>query len=143
MKKHQIVLPLLALVIVVGSFYGGTVYGKTHSGQNRGLFAGGQFGAQMGGMRTARAGAGFSSGEIISKDATSMTIKLATGSTQIVLLSTSTPVTKSIAGNLSDLSVETPVMVSGTTNSDGSITAQSIQIRPTGVQLPQGARATQ
>lgn len=71
-------------------------------------------------------------GEILSNDGTSITIKMADGSTKIVLVSPSTQVMKMAAGSLSDLSTGTNVSVVGSANSDGSVTATSVQIRPAG-----------
>lgn len=75
------------------------------------------------------AGGGFVSGEIISKDAQSVTIKLRDGSTKIVLFSSSTPITKPVMGTSDDLAQGKNATANGTLNSDGSITAQSIQVR--------------
>lgn len=123
------------MLIVVGgaSFYGGTLYAKMSSprGFNGGNFTG-QFQGATGGNRTARGGmgGGFTTGEILSKDATSITVKMQDGSTRIVLVGTSTSVQKSAAGTLDDLAVGTNVLVMGTANADKSVTAQSVQIRP-------------
>jgi hypothetical protein len=77
-----------------------------------------------------RSGLGFVFGEIIAKDDTSITIKFQDGSSRIVFYADSTEVGKFENGSLNDLEVGKSVTVTGKTNSDGSITAQSIQIRP-------------
>ena len=84
------------------------------------------------GNRSAGQNGNFAGGEIISKDATSITVKLQDGSSKIVFVSSSTPVLTSVQGNLNDLNVGDNITVIGTQNSDGSITSQSIQIRPIG-----------
>jgi len=152
MKKNIIVLfVLVALVVGAGSFYGGMVYGKSSSkglaGRN---FNGQQFGANIAGMgqrgdRAGGAGAadGFVSGEVISQDGQSITVKLVarqnptgqnatgqTGGTKIVFFSTSTQVMKTAEGSIGDIAVGSNLTITGKTNSDGSITAQSIQVRP-------------
>src|SRR4029077_14482427 len=88
-------------------------------------------------------GGGFVAGTLVSKDATSVTIQLggpnasstnagATGS-KIVLYNGSTQIGKFDTGTSDDLKVGDMVTVQGSTNSDGSITAQMIQIRPAGM----------
>lgn len=133
-KKTIIAGAVAAIIIGSGAFYAGETYaqGKTPM---RGQFGNGQFMqfADAGMARGARGGAGmFTAGEILSKDATSITIKMQDGSTKIVLMGTSTPITKSAEGSLSDLSTGTNVVVTGSANADGSLTAQSVQIRPAG-----------
>ncbi|MFA4995728.1 MAG: hypothetical protein WC536_01140 [Patescibacteria group bacterium] len=70
------------------------------------------------------------SGEIISKTDTSLTIKTSDGSTKTVYFSDSTTISKNTTGASSDLSVGTDIMVSGTTNSDNSVTGKTIMIQP-------------
>ena len=73
---------------------------------------------------------GFTAGEIIAKDDKSVTVKLQNGGSKIVFLSDSTEITKSAEGALSDLEIGKNISVNGTTNSDGSVTAHTIQLRP-------------
>lgn len=131
--NNKIILGIVGLVLIVVAFYGGMTYAKSKV-PSRGQFGNGQFVANGqltgGGMRSGMNGGGFTSGEIISKDASSITIKMQDGSTKIVLVSGSTQVMKSTSGSLADLSTGTNVVITGSANSDGSITSQSIQIRP-------------
>ncbi len=146
------ILPIiLAIVIVVGasSFYGGIKYGQSKSSTARGNGAGfanlspaerqaraQQFGAGIGmaigadGQRGARSGGGFISGEILVKDDNSITVKAPDGSSKIIFYSTSTSIANFVSAGVGDLVTGKTVMVNGTANQDGSITAQSIQLRP-------------
>jgi len=69
-------------------------------------------------------------GEIIAKDNTSVTVKLTDGGSKIVFYSDKTTVQEMKSGSIADLQVGDTVNVSGTANSDGSITAESFQKRP-------------
>lgn len=141
-KKNIAIVAALAVVVAGGAFYGGMTYakGKTPSGRA----AGANFqnltpeqrqqfmqngGIPGGGMRGGANG-GFVGGEIISKDDKSVTVKLTNGGSKIIFLSDSTTVGKTTDGTKDDLVVGKQVTVGGTANSDGSVTAQNIQIRP-------------
>lgn len=136
---------IAAIVVVVGgvSFYSGLKYDQS---RNSASLAQGvrsfanlspeerqtrmqQFGAG-GGQRSARAGGGAASGEVISKDDKSVTVKLRDGGSKIIFLSDATSVAKSVDGSAKDITVGEQITASGSPNSDGSITAQSVQIRP-------------
>lgn len=139
-KKNIIIGVILVVLIGGGTFYGGMQYGtsKTKAAQaaSRGNFSGGAGGqrgpqgGQTGGQR-ANGGGGFINGDIISKDDTSITVKSQDGSSKIIFFSDSTMIGKAAAGSVSDLNVGEQVMVNGKANSDGTIAAQNIQIRPT------------
>src|ERR1700733_254633 len=81
--------------------------------------------------RGATAGSSFTTGTIVKVESGDIVITPsgATGS-EVVLVGTSTPVMQTVAGSLSDLAAGQTVMVSGTSNSDGSLSATSIQLRP-------------
>ena len=144
--QTKIIGTVVAVILLGGAFWAGMSYGKSQSATPAGTqFGAGNFssggaggfgggtGGNAGGMRMGRSGGGFATGQVVASDANSVTIKLASGSTQIVLVGTSTQVLKSTLGNISDLAAGTNVTVMGATNSDGSLTAQSIQIRPAGM----------
>lgn len=138
MNKKIIGAAVLVLVIAGGSFYGGMDYAKSKQPVRSGNFTG-QFGAGVAGAnRVGTRTGGFTAGQILSKDATSITIKMQDGSTKIVLIGSSTQVMKTAAGSANDLATGTDVTLTGSTNSDGSITAQSVQIRPAG-SMPVGS----
>ena len=135
--NKNIIAGIVGVVVIVGAaFYGGMVYGKSSS-PARGQFSNGQLtgrpdGAAGMGVRGGMNGGGFTAGEILSKDESSITIKMQDGSTKIVLVGSSTQIMKSTTGSSDDLTTGTNVTVTGTANSDGSITAESVQIRPAG-----------
>lgn len=133
MQQKQIVGAIVALVAVGGlAFYSGIQYGKN---TNIAAASGGtRFGqGMMNGVQNTRGGMGRSggaAGEVLSKDNTSVTLKIGDTGSRIIFFSTTTAVTKSVPGSMNDVSVGEYVSVFGTPNQDGSVSAQSIQIRP-------------
>jgi len=126
MNKKIIMAVVITLIIAGGGgFYGGMLYGQSFNRQGR-------FNASMMGQRgnSSQPNAGFSGGEIIKKDDTSITVKLTNGRSQIILFSDTTKVMKSAEGSAADLIVGEQVTITGSKNQDCSLTAQSIQIRP-------------
>ena len=79
-----------------------------------------------GGVRGGR----FISGEIISTDTDSITIKTPDGSTRIVFISESTEIKKSETASQDELVTEAQVTITGEINDDNTIDAASIQITP-------------
>ena len=159
-----LVIILTALIFGGGGFFGGMKYSESKSPnasaqanfqnlqnlspeERQQRFQ--QMGVNGGAFRTGRSGAqngGFASGEIISKDDKSITVKTLTpnqnanssgqGSAKIIFYSSSTEIGKSVSGAAADLEIGNTVTINGSANSDGSITAQSIQIRPEIQPLP-------
>lgn len=139
MDNKKIILGVgICLVIAALSFYGGVSYGKsrvdTKSNFNKQGFTQGGFNqngsSRMMGQNNRMMGGGFTNGEIISKDDKSITVKLRDGGSKIVLVPQTVKVEKTVDGTASDVVVGKSIMVTGTTNPDGSISATSIQIRP-------------
>ncbi|MEI7890410.1 MAG: hypothetical protein WCI36_00415 [bacterium] len=147
MKRQNIAIGVIILMLAVGgAFYGGMQYGarnvqakNAQDQQGRGGFAGGAGGGQRGtgsqrggmqaGSQNGPAG-DFVGGEVIAKDDSSVTIKTRDGGSKIVFLSDKTSIDKSVSGVIADLSIGQQVTAQGKTNTDGSIAAQNIQIRP-------------
>jgi hypothetical protein len=134
-KNKKIVWIVVGIIVLVGVFYGGMVYGKSQIPARTGVA--GAF--TRGAGDTRGAGGGFIGGQIIAKDATSITVSLptsgpgstGTGGSKIIFLNSSTPITKQANGTLADLTIGTEVSVVGTTDANtGSINATSVQIRP-------------
>ena len=129
MQKSIPIMVFALLIVGGGSFYAGIKYDQNKAVASPSGFRNGGGGGRMGGgMRGANGG--FISGDILAQDATSVTVKLRDGGSKIVFFSDTTQVMKAVAGTAKDLAVGEQVSVQGTPNSDGSVTAQSIQIRP-------------
>ena len=145
-NKKTIGLVICFVVVALISFYAGKSVGAKNVSslaQN----AGGFTRNGMGGGQRAMRGGGFVGGQIIAKDATSITVQLNTpasgpngqngaGQTQgtgskIVFYTGSTNIMKTTDGTVDDLAIGKQVSITGTANPDGSVNAQSIQIRPT------------
>jgi hypothetical protein len=142
MSKMNKTIAIVVIFVLVGGgcFYGGMVYGQNSARPGQGA-AMSQFqrngtgGAGGAGLRT-RGGDGFTAGSILSKDDKSITVKMQDGGSKIVFFSSSTSIGKTTQGSAGDLTVGQDVVANGTPNSDGSITATNIQIRPAGQNLP-------
>ncbi len=142
-QKNYIIVAVLVLLVGAGGFIGGVKYQQFKTRSNVGNFVrgnmefrgqvngrGGQNGQGM--MRAAGNGQGFRpvTGEVISQDEKSITVKLPDGSSKIVMFGEQTTIGKSTTGTKDDLKVGENVMVVGSENSDGSVTAQNIQLNP-------------
>lgn len=123
-RNNMILVGVLIIVVAAAGFFGGMQYQKTQRAN--------QF--MNGGAR--RSGTGGNGnfqpvrGQIISADPKSITVKLTDGSSKIVLLSDSTQITESTQAGKDALVNGKTVLVIGQTNSDGSVTAQNVQLNP-------------
>ncbi len=126
MKNHWIITIILVIAVGIAGFFVGMQYQKMQRGNFAGRFGGAgfqRFGGTNGANRPVL-------GQIISSDANSITVKLMDGSSKIVIVSSSTTINKAATGTKDDLKQGSTVAVFGTANSDGSVTAQNIQLNP-------------
>lgn len=139
MNKNTTIIVAVVLIIIAaaGGFYAGMKYqtGRVTSG-----FAGrsGNFAQRFGGVNGQNANLKSVRGQVLSLGSNTMTVKMPDGSTAIVVLSTSTTYAQSQKASLSDIKTGDTVNVVGTSNSDGSVTAQDIQINPPSAGLFRG-----
>jgi hypothetical protein len=122
---------VLIIVAAAGGFFGGMMFQKNQTpslGQTagRGNFAL-RFGAGQNGQNAAFRPV---RGQVLSMTNDSLTVKMSDGSTKIVVLSSSTAFAQSTKAAVSDIKTGDTVNVVGTQNSDGSVTAQDVQINP-------------
>ena len=140
--KRSILLTLAAIIFAGAGFAGGMRYESYRISKMspQELFSQiGGFGARTAGPND---GAGnqvrferndnigwMITGEIISKDDKSITVKLLDGGSRIIFYSSSTTISKTVDGKSDDLAVGKNVMISGDTNADNTINAKNIQLR--------------
>ena len=128
MKSNNLIIAvLLVIVFSAAGFFAGTKYQQSKT-PSFGNFN--RSGSQTGQAGNRARGGGQILGDIISQDNNSITVKLADGSSKIILVSGSTSINQATTAAIADLKVGTKVAAFGVTNSDGSVTAQNIQINP-------------
>jgi hypothetical protein len=128
MKNNNLVITIVVAVVVgVAAFFGGTMYQKSQTPANGGQFSQVSFQRGQGGNFRRTGGAGNATmGEIASIDDKSMTVKLQDGSSKIVNLSDKTIFSKTSTASKTDFKVGDRVTAFGSAASDGSITAQMV-----------------
>lgn len=128
-KNAKLIVPALITLLIGGGlgFFGGMKYQQSKT-PSRTFQLGGNNPQGRNGMRFGNGNGQAVRGQIISSDDKSITIKMQDGSTKIVILGSSTMIGKSTTGSITDLTKDENVIVFGTSNSDGSVTAQNIQI---------------
>lgn len=128
--------PVIVFVLVIGvgalSFFAGMQYQKAQlpsgfTGRTFSRTGTGQM--QTGTIRRTGSGQPIM-GEVMEIDDLSFTVKLSDGSSRIVLMSNKTIFNKTASVEKSEIKKGEKVGVFGVTNTDGSVTAQSVQLNP-------------
>ena len=132
-KSHKTTVAIVVIVVAIAAFFGGMKYAQSQTTAANSAQIG--VAGLQGGQGRIRAGnfgqsANATSGQILSMDDKSITVQLRAGGSKIIFYSPSSKITKSVDGVASDLKVGENIMANGTANSDGSLTAQTIQLRP-------------
>lgn len=136
MKNNLLVTTIVAVIVGGLGFFGGIQYQKVNANPAR---PGGQFQQLDNGQNrpagltgrngtATRGGVSPVSGEILSIDDKSITVKSQDGSNKIVVYADSTNINKSSEGSFADLQVGEEVMVIGTEDANGTVTAQTISV---------------
>ncbi len=140
MKNNYFMTVVLIVVFAGAGFYGGMKYQQSKSQSFDG-----QLNNRQGGIRNYPQGnntgtmkniginrGGFKplAGEIISTDDKSITVKLQDESSKIILINDKTQINKAETVNKSELKIGEKVSVFGSENTDGSVTAQNVQLNP-------------
>lgn len=117
-------------------FFGGMQYRNYQLAQNRGAFftqASGRNGAFLqgnGAGRMMQNGGGRVAGQIVKVDPSSITVQLPNGGTRLVLTSDQTAFMTATTTTKEALKVGERISAFGTANSDGSVSAQNVQLEP-------------
>ncbi len=129
MKKVHVIWAVVAAIALAGGYFWGKASVPAAAVNAGGAYSGTAARRSGGGSAN---GQTFAAGQIAAMDATSITLQLANGNSEVIFYSSSTEVTKPTTVPVSALSVGSSVVIDGTQNSDGSMTASSIQVRPAG-----------
>ena len=140
MKLERNVVISAALALIIGLGIGHYTAGNASAATTRSGFGGGTR-VTFQGRGGNQANAGFVAGSIAKMDSESVTLSTRDGSSHLILFTPDTSVLKSVEGTTTDLKIGQDVVVTGSTNSDGSVSAQTIQIRPAGSPSAPGTNA--
>lgn len=124
LKSKKIII--IGVILIILSFF----IGRSSVSKNKMQASNFQNGNQQARMKGAGANSfgGMIRGVVGTFSDNSLVVKGQDGSSKIVLLSSSTTISKSMTGLSSDLVKDVNVMIRGKANSDGSVVAESIQI---------------
>lgn len=91
------------------------------------------------GQRVQMRSGGITAGEVVSLEDQTLTLKMADGSSKIVVLSDSTSYQKTDSATKTDLGTGSKVTVIGESNTDGSLTAKTVMLGENSFTPPMGA----
>ena len=130
-KKWIVILCVVCagVFFYLGILYKGSTTPSGFAGRTGGAFSSSTFAGRGG--SASFTGGGAITGQVLSKDAQSLTITLPNGNSEVVFYSSSTSVVVPTPSSISTVNQGANVTITGTQNSDGSFVAQSIQVRNT------------
>jgi len=130
---------VIALALAGGSFFGGTVYGKSQAQADlQTRFAAGRTGAFPGGLAQGQANGTRTNqgsmliGEIKSVTADTLIVTDRDNNKITVKVADTTLIEKNMSVKVTDLAAGETVVISGNKAADGTITARSLQVAPAG-----------
>ncbi len=131
MIKKNVIFAVVGVILFISGFYSGTKFvdSKQPNFVDKNIMSG-QFNTQNNalGSKTNALGGGVN-GEILLKDENTITLKLRDGNSKIIFYSEKTTISKMASSTSEGLMVGDQATISGSSNSDGSINADSIQVR--------------
>ena len=139
-RKAWIWAVIIVIVVAGGAFWGGMTYAASQTPTAASRFAGAggaAFAGRTGAAGFAGAAGGGTVGTVIAIGSGTFTVQLpsststtATTGTKLVLVDSATEIDELESVPVSNIQVGQSVTVAGTANSDGSVTASSVMIRP-------------
>ncbi len=134
--QKEILISIAITLVLSGGI--GYALGTYHATSQASIQKSGITNSGMRGNFGSRAGGGVASGDIVSFDNGMLSLKMRDGGSKIIVVASSTKVLKTTEGALSEVTPGQTVMIIGKTNGDGSITAESIQLRSKDSFMPRG-----
>jgi hypothetical protein len=134
-KSISVGVVVAVVSLGVGYYFGKKAIISNESGRM------GMQGSQMsgrGGFARGGANGNVVNGEVVSFDGGMLTVKGRDGGSRVVVVTSATKVSKPVVASSSDVKQGALVLITGTQNGDGSITAESVSIRDASQGFPGG-----
>lgn len=140
MRNNKYILPMILLIVGISVGFASGYFFKSYkqTQQFSNFRNSGQRGS-VGSLSGQKPMGSFGSteGEVISMDDKSVTVKLPDGSTKIILYSSGTLYSNFLEAKKEDIKQGIKISVFGKSNSDGSLTADRIQLNPANINKTQ------